>query len=269
MAEAHPVAVEAAIRADVSKYESLDPRFEVELSAGSAGGRHYTLHPKQNVTCTFRFTGDPERARRLRDDLLGRGLPVEVPPGQIEVAGSPLIAHVVGRTTRMQAARETTGTASIVRVDAAGREAGAIHALPMRIAGGASESRIEIEFPHALARLTTPFEPHGKLPTGIHLHFALGNWGGHRLMDLPLFEPFASVFGAADPSDRLRVDRYCAGQRLFRAALRVDEEGCGASPGSSGWCRGRGRWRGGGDSTRFGRAGPRRGTSARSTSPTT
>src|SRR5579859_1145795 len=75
MSELRPAAVKGAIVAERKRMESLDPRIHVDVTATESGS-HYQLNPIEPVTFTVMLKGGGDKASRMAEDLIDRGVPV-------------------------------------------------------------------------------------------------------------------------------------------------------------------------------------------------
>jgi Domain of unknown function (DUF4365) len=158
MSAHQPAAIKAAMMAKKVALESLDPRFGISITATEAG-EHCTVNPKQIVVVTLGFAGNAENVTKKIDDLIGRGLPIEIAPGEVTITGSPLFEEIFKHGGKLQTNREIEATAVLIARDANGVPVGRIDELRAIVRGGPKEMRIESHLPDAPFSLRNAWTP--------------------------------------------------------------------------------------------------------------
>ncbi len=72
----------------------VDTRFDVNLMV-SKGRRHFHIQAKEPVSLSLKFDMEKEKL----EDLMGRGLPITILPGEAKIDGSPLFQRILDDVT--------------------------------------------------------------------------------------------------------------------------------------------------------------------------
>jgi hypothetical protein len=217
MAGARPGGVTAALDGERRRIESLDPRFRARSDV--IGGKiRWELQPVEPVECTFFFKGESEKTHHMLSDLIGRGLPVQVNPADIEVVGSDLIAYAVQKSLFIQSVRLLQGSIRLLAVDADGTEVSRIDHIPAQMEGGTSEVRIEAALPRSPFRAKLTLKNIGDAvpvpPPGWTISFAVSEWAGQQLLYLSYFDQIASFLRAVDAGHAMQLEIQIDGNRV-------------------------------------------------------
>lgn len=214
------------IGTEQSRLVSLDPRFKVEIMAGT-GGRHYHLHSDEVIPIGFSYKEGNSVSGKI-EGMLDRGLPIVVRGGEIEISGSPLfdfLFEMAGESeVRLEVNKTVEGFANLLRTDESGNVVASFDGIPCKIVCGRKEARFEAILPTGLLELKTTisYEPTGKRPLSISIHFSA--WQGCRLMDLPYFDQLASLFvGIEAMRHRFALECLVPGQRFIVGTMNLEE----------------------------------------------
>ena len=161
--------------------------------------------------------GEPDQVRQKIEDVLDRGLAVELQPGELEVTGSPLMEEVAKHTRKFEWGWRVDGTVNVSLLDSSATPVGSIPAIPCVFKGGWKEFRIEATLPHGLGCLKQHGMPldGGRGPIRFSLQLRLGGWSNKNVLDLPMFDPVGLVFGRREKGDVLRFGFFGAGEHYF------------------------------------------------------
>lgn len=202
--------IPTGIKYEVDALKDLDPRFDISLDI-VGGKKDFKLHPKEDVTIKF---GVPSEKA---DDLFGRGLPVELAPGELVVDGSPIWEQLATKGGTLQFSKDIQGSVNLRRLSATGTVLGQIDAIPCIFQGGPLELRFSCSLPHDLMKVQGVIT----FQEGMHHQFTVttdvGAWYKRRLSQLPFFGPMEAFVCGAKVEDRLELEFFLPGTRLGSA----------------------------------------------------
>ena len=213
------------IQAEQRMLEDRDQRFRVKITA-NGHSRHYQFSSEEIVPIEFTYKDAAPDSGKI-EEMLDRGVPVIFGPGEIEIKGSPLfdwLIEIVGSgNLQLEANKVICGHINLLRSRASGDVVGRIDAISCKITCGRKEATIEASLPYDLLRInvTPGFEQRESRPISMPVN--LKAWTGQRLLDLPLFDPIASVFGYPRKGDQLSLECFVPGRRLMSGALDFTE----------------------------------------------
>jgi hypothetical protein len=180
----------------------------------SKGRRHFHIQAKEPVSLSLNFDMKEEKL----DDLMGRGLPITILPGEAKIEGSPLFQRILDDVTanngQFQFKREFDGHVKLTRLDASGTEVGRLDVVPCRFDGGTDELRFTARAPHDLLTLTGRFLRRSDEPEAFFLTTNIGAWYGRPLLTLPFFDQMKGLFSGMRAGDRLAVEFFMTGGRF-------------------------------------------------------
>lgn len=96
-----PGSIRPAIQSEKARLESLDPRFNVRVNATETS-THFRMEAKEDVPVSITFRFQPEDGQVKIDDLVARGLPVELDNVRVEASGSDLWAEAASKPSKIQ-----------------------------------------------------------------------------------------------------------------------------------------------------------------------
>jgi len=216
MCALHPAALETALAAEKKKLEALDPRFHIEVEA-RPGGINYNLLPKQDCQITITLKGDD--SAKQAQDLVNRGVPVEVGATELEVTGSPLFLGEE-RPSTIQWSRSFDVSVVLKRLDGAGHALGRLDLPQASLVGGLKELRYRADLPNLpLIFGFTIVRDTGMRMESICFDFDAARWCGQALPLLAYFEQIWSLLSDIQPGTPIRVECSSLGNHLFTANL--------------------------------------------------
>lgn len=216
---------DADLRSEQQHLERIDPRFKLNITAGSAG-RRYEFHSDEMIPIEFSYPEGAADSGKLAD-LIDRGLPIVVKNGEVQLEGSPLFDfffEMVGDgNVRLEANNTIEGFANVIRSDLSNLVQDRIDGIPCRVICGQREARIEACLsPELLAlKVTVPFGPGGTRPMRMPIN--LSAWRGLRLMNLPYFDRLLGIFSDLKREDRLAFECIIPGQRFLYGTMNFKE----------------------------------------------
>ena len=220
------LAFSADLGAEKRRLEGLDPRFTVEITAGT-DGRHYHFRSEEEVPLKFTYKGGEPGSGKI-EEMLDRGVPVVMRQGEIVVTGSPLFEFFFelagGSDVRLEFNKIVQGHANLLRTNEFGEEKARIDAIPCKIVCGRREATIEAKLPFDLLALgtTIPYDMAGTRPMSMPID--LSPWRGRRLLDLPYFEQLARLFVGLGAGERFAFECFAPGQRLLGGIMNFEED---------------------------------------------
>jgi hypothetical protein len=188
----------------------LDPRFDIRMTATEKGESVFAKSNSE-VQIDFLFSEDFLASSR-HYDLLGRGLPVSIAPGEFKLEGSLLLETVLdevaskGGVVRLTHSYE--GYVNIEHVDKDGHSIGRFETIPCHYEGGISECRFHAEVPLGLISLRGTFRSHQPYADNIDINYHLAPWANKPLLGLPSFEGVHGLLGNVNDGDRLLFQFY-------------------------------------------------------------
>ncbi|MEX2672848.1 MAG: DUF4365 domain-containing protein [Phycisphaeraceae bacterium] len=221
-----PAALATAVDAEKRRYESLDPRFAVTVRT-DGDQTHYRVNAKQTVQFNLHLTGAPERMQQAIENLIERGLPVDLSELDVKVDGSPLIEKIVGTAATMQHQKSIEARLEVCAV-ADDREVARLDTIvgilaggpkEMRFAGTLPESPLSIRFPLALDET----EDRGSIT--MDFGFRVEEWTGQRIRHLAYFDPLYELFTAVQQGALLFIRCTSKGRPLFTGHAMRDALG--------------------------------------------
>ena len=128
--------------------QRLDERFKVTFIKGK-DGECFQLEAREPVEWKLRADLTKEKF----DTLFGKGLPIDLQPGEITIQGSPLLEKINSEGKSFQIRQEPRGFLNILRLDGTGQAIARLEYLPCEIEGGHDEWRFNGRFPHDLVKI--------------------------------------------------------------------------------------------------------------------
>jgi hypothetical protein len=209
MAAHQPAAINAAITAKKLSIESLDPRFTANVVANESGER-YMFNAKEPVDISLIFKGPPDEVRKRIDDLIDRGLPIEIAPGEFSDTGSPLFDEMFKQGGIFECNRKLQATTVLMARDASGNVIARLDQLRAIVQGGPLEARIESELPNAPFVLSNTWT-HDIRRTNLSFNIDLDRWQGQRIQLLAYFDQLHSFITAMQACTDVRFELYFLG----------------------------------------------------------
>ena len=185
------------------------------------------MQAREVVEFTLEFKGDPERIVALQHDLLNRGVPVTLNPGDVELDGSLLLKHAFEQSgpVTVQASKGFNAKILFRPVGPDGTFIGHLEA-PAVVEGGLTEMRLHAELPNAPFGVDIQFEVADGKPSqfvNFSVLFALSRWVGKPIQHLPYFQDILAMFKAVAAGNDVRVDCLWEGNPIFGGRVANDE----------------------------------------------
>jgi len=219
MADLRPGTIQSAVAAEKRRIESLDPRFEVDITFQN-GNLHAHLRAKENIVGQLLLRGQKDDILRKAGILLGQGLPVDFRPGEVDIEGSVLLRHAFSRGGRLQISRQHEGTLSVIVSDRQGREIRSIRGMRCTMEGGTQELRMAarlegcpLEFRLRFPIPTAVPSEHSPFEWQFQFHHEM--WVGKTILDVGYLEESAAIAAALKGEAQLRFEIHGLGDRLI------------------------------------------------------
>ena len=205
----------------------LDDRFRVTFIK-SKDGECFQLDARETVEWKLRA----EMTKEKFDTLFGKGLPIELQPGEITIEGSPLLERINTEGKYFQIKQEHRGFLNVLRLDGTGQTIARLEYLDCDIEGGRDEWRIKGRFPHDLIAIGFNLdlaairdEPElGTLNSTFTYKTDLASFRSWRIQDLPFPETLPDFYSGISETDRFRIELGI--QRYGRmGSISLDKEG--------------------------------------------
>ena len=200
----------------------LDARCEVTFIKGK-DGEHFQIGAKEPVEMKMRGKMPKEKF----EALFGKGLPVELKPGELTIEGSPLWEKIINEAKSFQMKQQHRGFVNIVRLDGSGQRVACLEYLPCDIEGGRNEWRLETRFPYDLVTIGFSLDlrtirDNTKKPVAMNSTFTyqtnLAAFPGRRLLSVHLPDPLPTIFLAIEDAARFRIELGIQGTGRFGGA---------------------------------------------------
>ena len=124
-------------------FKEIDPRFDVAVTATSQG-ETIQVTPNEHVSISLKFGDDFVRSGRYKE-AFGRGLPVQLGPGDVTVEGSPLVEKMFGevaeRNGQFHPSHFSHGYVRLTHFGSEDRQIGRSHDIDCEYSGGTEEVR--------------------------------------------------------------------------------------------------------------------------------
>jgi hypothetical protein len=197
-------------------YRRLDPRFDVKMTV-TAEGESFLARALEKVQVKLSFS-EPFVSSGKINQLLGKGLPVSMLPGEVIAEGSLLLQTVVEgaakRRGTMRLFKRRQGHVDLSRVNAAGREVFRYSGLPCEYEGGITECRFVARSLSDVLTIQGCCSD-SQEPQQLSLNYALTPWFGKPLIDLPCYDLMEGFLGRVGMGERIRMEFYFDGVKAF------------------------------------------------------
>jgi len=129
-------------------FAQLDERFKVTYVRGR-DGEHFQIDAKEPVE--MKMQG--KLPKKKCDEMFGRGLPVNLDPGEMTIQGSPLWEKIASESKAIHIKQERQGFINIIRLDETGKPIARLEYLVADIEGGFDEWRFKVDLPNKLFKI--------------------------------------------------------------------------------------------------------------------
>lgn len=222
MAELHPAAITGAIVAEQRRIQNLDPRFNVCVE-GTEQGIQCKLSAKQPVDVAFTLKGRPGDLPRKHEELLLKGNPITVAPGEVEVTGTRLFDELTRAGGALHWSRKYNASVTLVGKDRAGLQVASIEHIPGELEGGLEELRFDGRLPNSPFRIRFPINvKDGPERIQITVELPAAGWHGQRIRSLAYFEQIEGLLGFKQAIVTIEIELFVDGNRLFSGVLGSD-----------------------------------------------
>jgi len=204
------LSVEPGIAYREEALQRLDQRFKVTYLK-SKDGQQFHIEAREPVEFTM-------RARLPKDKheaLFGKGLPVEIEPGELTFQGMPLWEKINSGAKSFQMKQQHKGIVDIVRLEGSGRTVATLEYLQCDIEGGRDEWRLKVSFPQDLATIGYSLDlrairdnPRPGLAMNSTFTYKIdySTLRGRPIMSVPVLEQTIAFFCGIADTDRFRID---------------------------------------------------------------
>ncbi|WP_337173531.1 DUF4365 domain-containing protein [Paludisphaera sp.] len=195
----------------------LDSRFDVRVTATSQG-ELIEADALEDIRVDLKFGAGFYESGRL-GDLIGRGVPVSIGPGDVTADGSLLIKSVLEDTAdrhgSLQLCLNGRGHLRLAHLDGEGRAIGRPHELECAFEGGVEEIRFSARTSYENLVLHGAVTSRPDKPMNLGIGYDLGCWLGRPLSSLPSFHLIEDLLGRLDEGHRMNVDLFAEGMPIF------------------------------------------------------
>ena len=187
----HPLSISEAVGAHKQIMEAKDPRFTVDLLARN-NRIECRLLPKTPVPLLIAFNQTSQAAHKKFLDLCVLGKQVDVEPGEITIAGSPLFDRLGKAATTLQLGWQMPGNANTVIIckDNEGKELTRL-SVPGRLLKTPVGLSFEGTLDETLVRVS--FGPIRKGKILVRSPVDISRWIGRPLRSLPYFDQLLAL----------------------------------------------------------------------------
>jgi hypothetical protein len=195
----------------------LDDRFEVTFIK-SKDGEGFQLEPKEPIEITMRAKLPKEKF----ETMFGKGLPVEIKPGELTFQGSPHWEKINAGAKSLQMKQQHRGFINLIRLDGTGQPISRIEYLYCDIEGGRDEWRIKCQFPNQLVTISFNLNlvairdnPKGRMNSNFKYKLNMAGLQGRRILSLPLPEMTPALYSGIVDTDGFRIELGIEGSGVF------------------------------------------------------
>jgi hypothetical protein len=195
----------------------LDPRFDVRVTA-TAAGEVAEVNALTDIRVEFKFGRGFFEDGRF-DDLLGRGIPVSIGPGDVTAEGSLLIKSVLDETAESKGAIQIclggVGHVRLTHTDAEDRDVGRPHEIECVLEGGLQEARFCARTSFSTLILQGTISARADTPMELKIGCNLGPWLGRMISSLPNFELVEDLLGRLELGHRMKAEFFVGAMPIF------------------------------------------------------
>lgn len=221
-----PASISTSIEAEKRKWESLDPRFSIDITADGKSV-HHRVAAKENVEFTLSITGKPEDVRDAAERLTDQGLPVDLSNVDIEATGSALFSEIIKNAQSIHWKKMFDVVFEIYSTEEDSATT-LLASLGGTVEGGHKKLRAASEVAGCPFTLRFPVKA-DDIRSGdsvdMHMGFDPCRWGGYPLRQLPYFDQIHRLFVAIAAGRSLSVQCVHKGNRLFRINGAPNDDG--------------------------------------------
>lgn len=205
------------------EYELLDPRIKIRATATETGV-NYSLLPQTGLQLRWSFSQEFVETGKW-ESLIGRGHPVSITPGSVQVEGSllfqALLEEAASNRGKMSLTLKGSGFMVLSRTDSDGREVARLDSMECGYEGGSIECRFEATLLNGLIRVKSSYEAGNLGPVNANIKYSFRPWIGSPVLDLPHFDSLYNVFGAVRSKDGFRMRLMAGGNQVAAATMNI------------------------------------------------
>ncbi len=217
MRELRPSSITASIKAEKDRVKSLDPPFEVGITA-TLNGTEYSLTPKEDGVCFgFRFKGEDAVAKAR--ELVEAGGRVNFAEGEAQISGVPEGWLDDYELYAIETSRRLPAMIRFSALDKVSKERVCLD-VNGEFVGGSKRGKFVCELTGGLITICLPIDAE-KSKTPIDIKFDFSKWVGLDVRLLPHLDAIAPFFEAvdrkalADGDDFIHLEVFVIGNRML------------------------------------------------------
>jgi hypothetical protein len=211
------VAIRTGIAYGQETLRKLDPRFDIRIMATSQG-ESVQMTAKEDLRVDLKFGTEFVASDKL-GDLIGRGVPVPIGPGDVTAEGSLLISSIVEETADrngfVQLCLSGSGHVRLTHLDNEGRVVGQAHEIECTFQGGLEEVRFLARTSYNNLVVSGACSSRPEHSSQLDIRYDLGCWLGRQIATLPNFELINDLLGNLADGDRMNVEFFAEAHPVF------------------------------------------------------
>ena len=211
------VAIRTGIAYGQEALRKLDPRFDIRITANTQG-EAVEMIALEDLRVDLKFGTEFSASGKL-GDLIGRGVPVPIGPGEVTAEGSLLIRSLMEETADrkgfLQLCLSGSGHVRLTHLDNQGRAAGQSHELECIYQGGLEEVRFLARTSYNNLVVSGACSSRPENPMHLHVSYDLGCWLERPLATLPNFDLINDLLGNLGDGDRMNVEFFAEAHPVF------------------------------------------------------
>jgi hypothetical protein len=211
------VAILTGIAYGQDTLRKLDPRFDIRITA-TTQGEAVEMIALEDLRVDLKFGTEFSASGKL-GDLIGRGVPVPIGPGDVTAEGSLLIRSIMEETADrkgfLQLCLSGSGHVRLTHLDNQGRAVGQPHELECVYQGGLEEVRFLARTLYNNLVLSGVCSSKPETPTRSDIAYDLGCWLGRPLATLPNFDLINDLLVNLADGDRMNVECFAEAHPVF------------------------------------------------------
>lgn len=190
MSSVWPGAINTAINAEKTRMESLDPRFNIKVSA-TESSTHFQCEPNEDVQVQLKIKMPQGAEEDTLNTAINSGKPIELKSGKLAIDGSELMAEVAKKATKLQIQTETPCE---LRFSSSSKRV-AIDAITGKISGGRDDWRFEGDFGNKILQIGSVIEDRqGSQFVNVTVILDLARFEGVPVSKLPYFDQLFALY---------------------------------------------------------------------------
>jgi hypothetical protein len=211
------VAIRTGITYGQETLRKLDTRFDVRITA-TTQGEVVEMTALEDLRVDLKFGTEFSASGKL-GNLIGRGVPVPIGPGDVTAEGSLLIRSIVEETADrngfVHLCLSGSGHVRLTHLDSQRRAVGQSHELECIYQGGLEEVRFLARTSYGNLVVSGACSSRPEHPPHLDIKYDLGCWLGRPLATLPNFELINDLLGNLADGDRINVEFLAEAHPIF------------------------------------------------------